>query len=156
MLLLALNAALYMEDLCDLKWESIDLSAKTFVSRRKKRGRCLRVAVLWDETVEALRALKRRGESPYVFTSLHGTRYNKNTKINDFKDFREKVGVKDVTFSHIRDGAYTAACEAPSVDDRYARLLAGHKAHGLKDKYVLRHPQIVRPATDAVYATYMK
>jgi integrase len=114
MLLLGLNAALYMEDLCDLKWEYLNLDRGTFLARRKKRGRCLRAATLWPETITALKALPRGG-SPYVFVSNRGTRYNKNTKINDFKDFREKIGVKVVTWSHIRDGAYTAATNARGV-----------------------------------------
>ncbi|HZZ41647.1 MAG TPA: hypothetical protein VFE58_01805 [Tepidisphaeraceae bacterium] len=154
LLLMGLNAALYMEDLCDLRWASLDLEKGTFISRRKKRGRCLRVATLWPETIEALNALPRRAQSPYVFTSTHGTRYNKNTKINDFKDFREKAGVPDVKWSHIRDGAYSSACNAPGVDEKFARLLDGHKAQGLQDKYVLRNPQIVKPACDAVYRAY--
>jgi hypothetical protein len=59
-----------------------------------------------------------------------------------------------VTWSHIRDGAYTAAAQAPGVDEKFARLLAGHKSAGLQDKYVLRNPQIVKPACDAVYSAY--
>jgi integrase len=153
-LLMGLNAALYMEDICDLQWEALDLDAGTFVSRRKKTGKCIRVASLWPETVKALRALPRRGKSPYVFTSPHGTRYNKNTKINDFKDLRVKAKLQDVTFSHLRDGAYTAAAQAVGVDEKFARLLAGHKSSGLQDKYVARNPAIVKPATDAVYAAY--
>ena len=106
------------------------------------------------ETVEALKQLPRRGNGPFLFTSPRGTRYNKNTKINDFKDFCGKCAVKGVTFSHLRDGAYTAASHDRKVEDKYARLLAGHKNAGLSDKYVLRHPEIVRPATDAVYRSY--
>jgi integrase len=153
-LLLALNCALYMEDICDLRWSAMDLQQKTYFARRKKRGRWVRAAVLWNENVEALRAIPRRGQSPYVFVSTHGTRYNKNTKINDFKDFREKIGAPGVVFSHLRDGAYTAASNDPIVHDRFARLLAGHKAHRLADKYVARHPEVVKPASDAVYREY--
>jgi len=72
-----------------------------------------------------------------VFVSAWGTRYNKNTKINDFKDFREKAGVSEVTWSHVRDGAYSAAANAAGVDEKFARLLDGHKADGLMDKYVI-------------------
>ncbi|HEX3358716.1 MAG TPA: tyrosine-type recombinase/integrase [Tepidisphaeraceae bacterium] len=153
MLLMGLNAAMYMEDLCGLEWKSLDLEQGTYIARRKKRGRCLRVAMLWPETIAALGAVPRRGNSPYVFTSAHGTRYNKNCKINDFKDYREKIGVVDVTFSHVRDGAYTSAVHALGVDAKFAELLAGHKT-GMKDKYVLRTPWIVKPATDAIYAAY--
>jgi integrase len=156
MLLLGLNAALYMEDICDLQWGHLDLTAKTLMARRKKKGRCLRVATLWDETVDAIRALCHRGVSPFVFISPRGTRYNKNTKINDFKDYRVKAGVSEtVTWSHLRDGAYTAAVTAPGVDEKFARLLAGHKAQGLQDKYVLRNPAMVKPAWDAVYSHYV-
>jgi integrase len=154
MLLLGLNGALYMEDLCDLQWGALDLDAGTLISRRKKTGKCIRVATLWPETIAALRALPRRGNSPYVFTSPHGTRYNKNTKINDFRDLRTAAKLEAVTFSHIRDGAYTSAAQAPGVDEKFARLLAGHKSHGLQDRYVLRNPEIVRPACDAVYRAY--
>jgi len=65
------------------------------------------------------------GNSPYVFTSTRGTRYNKNTKVNDFKDFREKIGVVGVTFSHLRDGGYTAASNALGVDAKFASFLPG-------------------------------
>lgn len=154
MLLLALNAALYMNDLCSLKWSMLDLKKQTLISRRSKRGNCLRVATLWAETIEAVRALPHHGSCPYVFVSNRGTRYNRNTKINDFRDLCKKAGISGVKFSHLRDGAYTSACSAPGVEERFARLLAGHKAPGLQDKYVLRNPAIVRPACQAVYQAY--
>ena len=152
MLLLGLNCALYMEDLCDLKWEHLKLDEGVYLARRKKRGRCLRAAVLWQETLDAVRAIPRT-QSPFVFVSNRGTRYNKNTRINDFKDFVKKAGVSGVTFSHVRDGAYSAACNAKRVKDRFAELLAGHKT-GMKDKYVVRNPRVVLPATRAVYRRY--
>ena len=154
MLLVALNAALYMEETCDLKWESFDLEKKTFISRRKKKGKCIRVAIVWDETVAALKALPRNG-SPYVFVSAQGTRYNSAAKINDFAELRTATKVPDtVKWAHLRDGAYTAAAHAPGVEGKFARLLAGHKAIGLEDKYVLRHSEVVKPACDAIYRHY--
>jgi hypothetical protein len=54
----------------------------------------------------------------------------------------------------IRDGSYTAACRAKGVEEKFARLLAGHRAHGLTDAYVQRNPFDVKPASDAVYAAY--
>ncbi len=152
-LLLGLNAALYCEDVCDLKWASLDLDAGTFAGRRRKRGTCIRAATLWPETTASLRAAPQRGESPYVFVSSHGTRYNRNTRINDFRDFADNAKCPDVTFSHLRDGAYTAATHG-APDERWARLLAGHAAPGLTDKYVLRNPECVRPACEAVYSEY--
>jgi integrase len=156
MLLMSLNAALYMEDVCGLRWDELDLEAGTYLSRRKKRGLCIRAAVLWQETIEAIKALPRRGTSPYVFVSKHGTRFSRNSRINVFaKVLRVKAKISpDVTWSHLRDGAYTEASLAEGLDPKYARLLAGHAGHGLEDKYVKRNPRAVKPATDAVYAAY--
>ncbi len=58
-----------------------------------------------------------------------------------------------VTFNHLRDGGYAAAANALGVEAKFAELLAGHKT-GMKDKYVLRNPRVVKPATDAIYAAY--
>lgn len=153
-LLLGLNLAMYVEELCDLKWASFNLERGTYAAIREKtkRDRIPRAAVLWPETIAALKALPRKG--PYVFTSSHGTRYNKNTRINDFAELRTAAGLPDtLKFSHLRDGAYTAACQG-TTDERLARVLAGHKAAGLQDNYVLRSPEIVRPACEAVYKVY--
>jgi integrase len=155
-LLLGLNAAMYIGELCILKWESIDLDHGTLAMIRNKtrRGRIPKVATLWPETIAALRALPQK--PTYVFTSPHGTRYGTSqSRANAFADFRKRAGLTDaVSFSHLKDGAYGAACEG-TTDERLARLLAGHKAPGLLDNYVLRNPSMVRPACDAVYKVYM-
>ena len=153
-LLVGLNLCLHMDEVCGLTWNTFDLDAGTHATIRDKtkRQRIPRAATLWTETVEALRAVPRRG--PFVFTSAHGTRYNRNSRVTDFKTFRESAGVPDVTWDHLRDGAYTAACRAGNVDNRFARLLAGHKADGLQANYVLCDPDMVRPACDAVRAHY--
>jgi len=92
-------------------------------------------------------------QGPYVFTSRHGTRYNKNTRVNDFRDLRKMAELPDtVTFDTLRDGAYTAACHGTS-DDRKAKVLAGHSA-GMSDNYVLRNPRFVEAACQAVYEIY--
>ena len=152
MLLISLNAALYLEDVSGLKWDGFDLEAGTFVGRRRKRGRCLRVATLWPETLAALKALPRHGDSPYVFVSRVGTKFKATSLRVSFKAW-SRPDLAHVSWSHLRDGAYTAASHG-SPDERLARLLAGHKAPGLSDKYVVRNPSIVRPACDAVYRVY--
>lgn len=151
-LLLGLNLCLHMEEVCALKWSDFDLARGTFACIRNKtrRQRVPRAATLWAETLAVLDGIARRGE--FVFVSTHGTRFNKNTRINDFKEFREIAGVS-ATWDSLRDGAYSAACRA-TVDDKWARLLAGHSAPGLQDNYVLRHPEAVRPACEAVYKAY--
>lgn len=153
-LLVGLNLCMSIEEVCGLRWEWFDLEKGTFACVRVKtrRKRIPRAAVLWPETIRALKAIDRKG--PYVFVSSHGTRYNKNTRVNDFKEFKEAAGLPDlVTFSCLRDGAYTAAAHG-TTDERQARVLAGHVAPGLSDNYVLRNAEIVKPACDAVYMVY--
>jgi integrase len=151
-LLLAMNCCFYIADLRDLKWTDIDLDKATFSAIRGKT-RIPRVATLWAETVEAIKKLPRRGQSPYVFTSTHGTKYNRTTMGNDFMDLRTKAGVPDtVKFADIRDGSFTAATQA-ATDPRWAQVLAGH-ASGMQDHYVLRDAAKVKPACDAVYKAY--
>jgi integrase len=163
-LLLGLNLCLHLGEVCQLKWAEFDLSKGTYAAIRNKtrRDRIPRAATLWPETTAALLAIERRGNSPYVFTSTHGKDYNRNTRGNDFAKLRALAGIKsrivdgeevNVTYDWIRDGAYTAACHAPGVDDKYAKLLAGHSA-GLQDNYVLRNPACVKPACDAVFRAY--
>lgn len=153
-LLLALNLAMTVEDLVQLKWSDFDLEAGTYTAIRYKtrRKRIPRAGVLWAETMEAMEKLRRRSE--HVFTSTHGTAYSKNSRVILFAKLRKKAGLPDtVKMNQIRDGAYTTAARA-TTDERWARVLAGHRAPGLQDNYVLRNPEAVRPACEAVYKAY--
>lgn len=150
MLLLGLNCAFYIEDLCVLKWDELDLQAGTFKGIRNKT-KVARVAVLWPETVKALNKWPHRGKSPYVFTSQTGTRFNGASRYDTYKSLKDRAKVSD-SFSSLRDASYTTA--AQNCEERYARVLAGHRSPGLQDSYVLRNPQFVKPATDAVYAYF--
>lgn len=154
-LLTGLNCCMHMEEVCGLRWDELDLERGTYAAIRGKtrRKRIPRAATLWPETVAALKLIPRRGQ--YVFISTHGTRYNKNTRVNDFRELRIKAGLPDeVTFDTLRDGSYTAAINAPDVEERFARVLAGHTSPGLQDSYVLRNPQCTRSACDAVHRHY--
>jgi integrase len=152
-LLCGLNCCLHIDEVCGLKWDELDLIAGTYKTIRNKtrRQRIPRAATLWPETITTLKAIPRKG--PYVFTSGHGTRFNKNGRVKNFADLRTGAGLSaEITFDCIRDGAYTAACNG--AEERLARILAGHRSPGLQDNYVLRNPEIVRPACDAVYKAY--
>ena len=158
-LLVGLNLCLHIGEVCELTWDEFDFNGGTTgtyccIRAKTEEHRIPRAATLWPETIEVLRELKagpRKG--PYVFTSHYGTFYNRNKRVNSFKEFRDAAGLPYITFDSIRDGAYTAACQL-CPDERWARLLAGHKSPGLQDSYVLRNPEIVRPACEAVYKAY--
>lgn len=155
-LLTGLNLCLHIGEVCELKWEEFDLKTGTYAAIRGKteEHRIPRAATLWPETLDALIELKHNAkQSPYVFVSRYGTKFHRNNRVNAFKEFRDLAGRPYVTFDSIRDGAYTAACQL-CPDERWARLLAGHRSPGLQDSYVLRNPKIVAPACDAVYKAY--
>ena len=149
-LLLSLNLALYLEDVAGLQWEDFDLKAGTFVGRRQKT-QVIRCGCLWPETVTAIKALPRKANSPYLFTSATGTRYKGESLYNAYLEFRTDAGV-NVVFSSMRDGAYTHAAQA--CEERFVRVLVGHRMAGLTDNYVMRNPAWVKPATDAIYTVY--
>lgn len=153
-LLLGLNCAMYLSEVSLIKWDEVNMTNATFAAIRVKteKHRIPRAATLWAETMEEIKTLSRTA-SPYLFTSPTGTHYQANGLVNQFQKFAAKAGVTGVTFSHLRDGAYTAAIR--SAPEATARVLAGHVAPGLEDSYVLRSPEIVRPACEAVYSHYL-
>jgi integrase len=151
-LMVALNLCMSMDEVCSLRWADFNLAGKSYASFRGKTS-VARAAALWDETVALLKALPRKSE--YVFTSTHGTRFNRNTKVNDFRELADSVGLVKVTFSQIKKGAYSAALKDKTVKDgRFARVLGGHIAHGLEDNYGERSVEYATPACDAVYRHY--
>src|SRR5437763_15803087 len=65
--------------------------------------------------------------------------------------YRDAAGVDSgVTFSMIRDAAYSIACGAVALCK--AKVLAGHKLPGSVDHYVLRNPGFVADACAAMRA----
>ena len=129
----------------------LDLSRKTLVTDREKTG-CDRIAVLWDSTVEAIRALPPTRHT-HLFLSREGGPYDAEGIRTAFSKLRKRAGVPDrVKFNHIRDGAYTAAIEG-GADLIHAKLLAGHET-GISDHYVRRKPTMVQDACRAIERHY--
>ena len=91
---------MHLDEVLELKWEELNFETGTYAAIRGKTAvrRIPRAATLWKETIAAIKAVPRRGESPYVFTSSHGTRFNRNTKGNDFTELRDSAGLPGVTF----------------------------------------------------------
>lgn len=149
MMLFSLNAALYPSEVGSVRWEEIDSKRGEYVSRRRKTG-IVRVAVLWPETVEALEALPRDRATAFN-TSRQA--YNRFSVHREWTAYRTATQVpKGVTFSQIRDAAFTQACRT-SLDQ--ARVLAGHKYGGATDACVARNPQFVASACASIRAAYI-
>ena len=148
MILLMLNTAMYVAEVVRLRWK--DLRDGCLVTHRSKTGKCVRVATLWKETLDALAKVERRG--PYIFVNYAGAPLANKGAEKRFRDLRDAAKVPHVTSSMLRDGAYTAAVEA-NVTSNLCQLLVGHRS-GLQDNYVKRKPRMVAPACEAIRKAY--
>ncbi|HWE01334.1 MAG TPA: tyrosine-type recombinase/integrase [Tepidisphaeraceae bacterium] len=149
MLLLMLNGAFNLVEVIRLRWSEIQKNA--IVTRRLKSGRCIRVCVLWKETIDALAKLPRKGE--YIFYSREGLKLTTSGADKRFRVIRTDAEVGDgVTSSHLRDGAATALAGA-GIDGVTFSICMGHSS-GIKDHYIKSNPAMVKPGSDAIYAAY--
>lgn len=145
LLLTALNAAMYGGEVAALKWEEVDLKAGTLVTRRPKNG-VSRVAVLWPQTIKALKELPRHGDSIF-YTRVRS--YTIFSVLDGWRKYREAAELSDsIVFSMIRDAAFTIACRCSTLDQ--ARILAGHRLPGASDHYIRRAPHFVADACAAI------
>ena len=62
----------------------------------------------------------------------------------------KKIDLSFLEFSMIRDGCFTACAQAHlPIDQR--NFVSGHKNLGTDDDYLLRQPELAKPACDAIY-----
>jgi len=157
MLLLSLNCAMYPIDISSVNIDDIDLGNGTLIMQRQKTG-VLRVAVLWDETVEALRTYlnKRNDNSPSLFISQIGKAYKPLRLSKLFRQWTKKLGLSDtLCWEHIRDGAQTVGARAGIPLDTI-RYLMGHKVSGITDHYLMRSPDLVRELCEVIRKHYLE
>ncbi len=149
-LLLMLNCAFYGEDVRMLPLSAIDLKKGTMTFRREKTS-MPRVAMLWKETVQAIKAYMkvRPSAKGALILSNHGAPFSYSGLERSFRTLRKRAGVK-VTLNQFRDGAFTEACQ---VDERAAKVIAGH-SNGMSDRYVMRAPSHTKAAVDAIREHY--
>lgn len=160
LVLLMLNGAFYIKEAIELEWT--DIKGDCIVTHREKTGKCVRVCVLWKETIDALSQIKRRGDK--LFYTYQGLPIKVCGAFRRFADLVAAAGLETVdesgkktrlvTPSQLRDGALTAAASA-NVNSQICSLLAGHRS-GIADHYVKRHPKMVAPACEAVYNHYFR
>jgi integrase len=155
MLLLALNGALYNQDLAELTWDCLDLDARTMVLFRGKRDAdqyegIVRVAVLWPETVDALKELRRQACRKHVFVSPSARPMHPDTIYDHLKRLKTNAGItRGFTPRNLRDTATTiAARNAPQAQ---YKVLMGHKLQGSDDDYIVKNPHFVADACNAVH-----
>lgn len=168
LLLISLNCCFGGKDLQDLKPKNIDLNKKTLVMRRSKndwRGKNkspVRVAVLWDRTVAAIRRYQRKRHHGLdtLFANCDyrkGGKFSKlyeSTLCRQFAKLAKKAKV-DATHKMLRSSGYTAAIDG-GCDATHAEILMGHdvKISNVSDHYLERHPTMVAGACEAIEKVY--
>lgn len=151
MLLVSLNCAFYAVDVTRLPVSAIDLEAGTLTWIREKEN-TPRIAVLWPQTVEALRPyVEGRQDRTYVFETYRKEQWSTGGLLNAFVILRHAAGLPTLEFNSIRDGAYTQACK---ISSDQGKLISGHSLGGETDSYVLRNPEMVADACAAIEAHY--
>lgn len=146
-----MNFCLHISEVLSVRWTELDFTEMVYFSKRRKNG-IRRVAVVWEATKTAFMSIPR--SQGRIFKSSRGCVYHANSLRRIFTALRQRAGVPDtVKFDSLRDGAYTAAF-VPGVDPVFAMAVAGHRLPGEMDKYILRHPEIVKPACDAIAKRY--
>ena len=157
--LLSLNAGFHPQDVFAVLRTSLDISKRLFMGPRGKTG-VLRIAVLWDRTVEAINAYLEAcpGQNELLFPSPQGSLYDKSHIAACFRKIRRTAGLPDtVKFCHIRDGAASSAFHEGArhgMDTAYIDVLLGHKIQGEKGKYISLHPYAVEPICQAIEEYY--
>ncbi len=160
MIWLGLNCGLGCTDCSELRWEHLDLHHRRVDFPRSKTG-VRRNLVLWDETVEALKALSKTNER--VFNTDNGNAYvrvvrkvykdgtskllNYDAVGRNFSRLLKKTGIKTekgVGFYTLRRTAATMA--AKSGDPFSVQRLLGHADLKMATTYV----QDVSEQTDRV------
>lgn len=151
MLLVQLNCAFYFCDLRRLPVSALNLERGSLNFTRAKKN-TPRMAVLWPETVAALRALLAGPAREHVFVSKDGGPFSNKGIQNAYHRLRARAGLPGVSNDQIRDGAYTAAIEA-RVELLQAKILAGHRV-GIPDHYLRRGAHMVEDACGAIRRAY--
>lgn len=145
LLLTSLNAALYGGEVAAVRWDEIDFATGGFVSRRSKTG-VSRIGMAWPETLTAIQPLEHLRDEVFCTKVRSYTVFSVGDKFEKYRD-AAKVG-KEVTFSWIRDAAYSIALGRSSFAE--AEMLAGHRLPGTADNYLRRNPQLVAKACQAI------
>lgn len=149
MILCLINFAMYMQEVVRLKWSEI--TDGQLKARRYKTGKCLRVALLWPETIEALEALPKKID--HIFQADHGGAITVSGANKRFLRIRAEAELERVTGSQFRDSASTAMAEAGIAKD-YRNMVKGHR-NGMDDEYVSRNVHMVTAACNAVREKYL-
>jgi hypothetical protein len=164
------NTCSYFQDLCDMTLAQksghlgLDLNNKTLSMYREKKS-TVKVAVLWDETIEAIKLFRKiqNCQTEYVFETKKNKKntasrlrdeFWRHIRPNTSKHYDNK-GLLKIEFNQIRDAGFTA-CALAELHIEQRNYVSGHRNTGDDDAYLLRQPKLAKPACDAIYDYFIK
>ena len=155
--LLALNTAFNPVDLIRIPTSSIYLKRGILNYPRVKTDQLFaRVAILWKETIDALKYyqknVRKQCDSETFFVSKYARPYSRGYVAEGFREIKQKAGLSHIEFRHFRNSSLSAMignCEGEIID-----VVMGHGIKGEKKKYYDLKPELVKPAMNAIYAKY--
>jgi integrase len=149
LILVMLNGGFHLGEALKLKWSEIKDGA--IVTNRTKQKQVIRAFYLWEETKQALTAIKNKTD--YLFISKTGTKFSKQGADKRWWDLCKKAGL-DLQAKQLRYSAASAMINANiSADQR--KTLLGH-SHETEDYYIQLKPDATKSAVEAIHKYYFE
>ncbi len=178
--LMGANTCSYFKDLVDMTIAKkpgqlgLDFENQTLAMYRDKMN-TIKIAVLWSESIKAVQLFRENQEcqTDYVFETKaridkngkkSGGKKNTASRLRDefWRYIRPKVAkyynnneLLKIKFEHIRDACFTA-CAKAKLHIEQRNYVSGHKNRGDDDRYLLREPELAKPACDAMHHYFLE
>ena len=166
LLLAMLNLAIHPNEATHVEKSKFDLRRKTYADKRKKKGKYGRVAMLWPETVAAIKAYQNvqrdnavYQETEFMFLNSADKPFSKSGATYYFRETLKPRAEKSAgfkiaaTLDGLRHGAQEAADEM-ETNPYHTDMLMGHKLPNAKGNYKRRIPSKTQKNVDAIREYY--
>jgi integrase len=139
MILIGFRHGLRVSELCSLQWSSIEFETGTVYVRRAKGGQEATHPLLGDE-LRALRELKRRSASAFVFASERGGPFTPSgfAKLLARAGDEARIGFK--VHPHMLRHACGYALANKGIDTRTLQAYLGHRSINSTTRYAALAP----------------
>ena len=142
--LLAVNTGMRQDNILSLRWQDVDLNRGVIVLPHTKNGE--RLGLPMNETVKnLLKELNkvRHINSPYVFHTSTGNRFDGSKIDKWFREALKKVGITDFRFHDLRH-TFASWLVQNGVDLYVVQRLLGHKTGEMTRRYAHLAPDNLR------------
>jgi integrase len=139
MILIGYRHGLRVSEVCELQWSSIAFETGTMHVRRVKGGEAATHPILGDE-LRALRELKRRSASPFVFASERGGPFTPSGFAKLLARAGEEAQIGFKVHPHMLRHACGYALANKGLDTRTLQAYLGHRSINSTTRYAALAP----------------